>query len=176
MEMHNRVRHIDLKLPPSVLHEVVLLMDKPFPMLEYLALSFATETGITLTLPKAFLAPNLRHLTLPSISPPRRLQFLTSTVFLVTLEISNIQSSSYFCPGLFVTRLQYLPQLREMSIGFSVPKPRPSTERELLGENGASVTLPSLQNFRFKGVSAYLEIPCRSNSCPSSGAARDHVI
>ena len=157
LQLHDRVRHIDLRLPTSVLHEVVLLMDKPFPMLEYLSLSFAAEACVTLTLPKPFLAPNLRHLTMPSISPPRRLRFLASTVFLVALEISNIQSSSYFRPGLLLARLHSLPQLREMSIGFSVPIPRPSTERELLGEKGASVTLPSLKIFRFKGVGAYLE-------------------
>ena len=157
LQLHDRVRHIDLKLPPSILHKVFMFLDKHFPMLEYLSLSFSAEADITLTLPKAFLAPNLRHLTLPSTSPTRRLRFLTSTVFLVALEISNIQTSSYFRPGLLVARLQSLPQLKEMSIGFSTPIPRPSTERELLGEKGPSATLPGLKIFRFKGVGAYLE-------------------
>jgi hypothetical protein len=56
-----------------------------------------------------------------------------------------------------VARLQSLPQLKDLYIGFSIPIPRPSTERELLGEQGAPVTLPSLKYLQFKGVSAYLE-------------------
>ena len=160
LRLHGRVHHIDLKLPPSILRKFVLLMDEQFPILEHLSLSFSatsSKNNLPLTLPKAFLAPNLRHLTLPSINPPRRLQLLISTVSLVTLELSNIQTSSYFRPRLLVARLQFLPQLKELYIGFSVPIPRPSTERELLGEQGAPVTLPSLKCLWFRGVSAYLE-------------------
>ena len=82
---------------------------------------------------------------------------LTSTVSLVTLTLSNIQTSSYFRPRLLVARLQSLPLLEELTIGFSIPIPRPSTERELLGENGAPTTLPNLKTLSFYGVGAYLE-------------------
>ena len=47
--------------------------------------------------------------------------------------------------------------LEELFIGFSIPIPRPSTERELLGEKGTPVTLPSLRDLQFEGVAAYLE-------------------
>ena len=160
LRLHNRVRHIDLVLRPSIFHEVVVFMDEHFPILEHLSLSaFAVtiKNSPLLTLPKAFLAPNLRHLSLPNISPPRRLRVLTSTVSLVTLELIEIQASSYFRPRLLVARLSSLPQLKELSIGFSIPIPRPRTEREMLGEQGTPVTLPSLKILRFKGVSAYLE-------------------
>ena len=158
--LHGRAcRHIDLNLSPSILHKVFGLLDKQFPILEHLSLVFSTisENSLLLTLPKAFLAPNLRHLTLPSVSPPRRLQFLTSTLSLVTLELSHIEASSYFRPRLLVARLQSLPQLMELSIEFSTPIPRPSTEKELLGEKRLPVTLPSLKILWFRGVSAYLE-------------------
>jgi hypothetical protein len=56
-----------------------------------------------------------------------------------------------------VTRLSSLPQLEELSLGFYIPVPRPSAERELLGAHGAPVTLPNLKTLRFLGVSAYLE-------------------
>jgi hypothetical protein len=56
-----------------------------------------------------------------------------------------------------VARLRSLPQLEELYIGFSVPIPRPSTERELLGEQGTPVTLPNLNFLKFQGVSVYLE-------------------
>ena len=159
IRLHGRVRHIDLELPPSILHQVFGLLDEQFPILEYLSLMFSatSKSDLPLTLPKAFLAPNLRHLALPSISPPRRLRVLTSTDSLVTLGLSGIQMSSYFRPRLLVARLSSLPRLRELSIGFSTLMPRPSAERELLAEQGPPVMLPSLKIFRFKGVGAYLE-------------------
>ena len=159
LRLRDCVHHIDLKLPPSILHRVFVLLNGQFPILEHLSLTFPaiSKNSLPLTLPKAFLAPNLRHLSLPGISPPRRLQFLTSTVSLVTLELSNIQITTYFRPRLLVARLRSLPQLKELYIGFSIPIPRPSTEREMLGEQGDPVTLPNLKYFWFKGVSAYLE-------------------
>ena len=159
LRLHDRVSHIDLNVPSSVLHKVSELLDTRFPMLESLSLTFSAtyEDSLPFTLPKAFRAQNLRHLSLPSISPPRRLQLLTSTVSLITLELSNIQASSYSRPRLLVARLRSLPQLKELSIRFSTPIPRPSTERELLGEQGTLVTLPSLEILEFEGDGAYLE-------------------
>ena len=159
LRLPGRIRRIELVLWPSVLQKVVMLMGEHFPILEHLSLSFATTTidnSLPLTLPKGLLAPNLRHLVLPRISPPRRLRVLTSTDSLVKLVLSNIQASSYFRPRLLVARLSSLPLLEELVIGFSIPIPRPSTERELLGE-GAPITLPSLKTLRFKGVGAYME-------------------
>ncbi|KAF8269971.1 hypothetical protein EI94DRAFT_1724020 [Lactarius quietus] len=159
LRLHDRVFEIRLCLPPSILHKCFALMDKHFPILERLHLSAeSTADNITtLTLPKAFLAPNLRYLVLPGISPPRRLRVLTSTVSLVTLKLTDIHTSSYFRPRLLAARLSSLPQLEFLSIYFSVPIPRPSTERELLGKLGTPVTLPNLKVLEFKGVSAYLE-------------------
>jgi hypothetical protein len=157
LRLHDRIRQIDLIIPPFILREVIVLMDEHFPILEHLSLSSTAEKSITLTFPKAFLAPNLRYLALPSISPPNRLRLLTSTVSLVTLELRNIQTSSYFRPRLLAARLRSLPQLEVLSIEFSIPIPRPSTERELFGEQRAPVTLPRLKKLRFKGVGAYLE-------------------
>ena len=159
LRQHDRVRHIKLVLLPSILHNVVMLMGERFPMLEHLSLSFAAtiKHSRPLTLPKAFLAPNLLHLALVGIGLPKRLRVLTSTDSLVTLKLSKTQASSYFRPRVLVARLASLPKLKVLSIEFSVPIPRPRTERELLGENGTPVTLPSLKRLQFKGVSAYLE-------------------
>ena len=155
LRLHDRVRHIDLDVPPpTIVHKVLVLMDGQFPILEHLSLSFAAKNNIPFTLPKAFLAPNLRHIALVGLGLPKRLRLLTSTVSLVTLHLSNIETSSYFRPRLLAARLQSLPQLTELSIDFSIPIPCPSAERELLGEKGTSVTFPNLQTLRFKGVSA----------------------
>jgi hypothetical protein len=157
LRLNDRVCHINLNVLASILCRVLVLMDQHFPMLEHLSLSFADFENPPPTLPKAFLAPNLRHIALPGISHPRILQFLTSTVSLVTLKLSSIQPSSYFCLRLLVARLRPLSQLEELDIEFSAHTPLPSTERELSGEQGTPVTLPSLKNLRFYGISAYLE-------------------
>ncbi|KAI9438952.1 hypothetical protein H4582DRAFT_2098213, partial [Lactarius indigo] len=131
--LRNRIRRIDLDLPSSIFQKVLMLMDEPFSILEHLALSSTNKEDTNLVLPKTFLAPNLRHLTLHDISLPKRLRLLTSTVSLVTLVITNIPASGYFLPRLLVARLQSLPQLEKLFVGFSVPMPRPSAERALLG-------------------------------------------
>ena len=157
LRLRDRIRHIDLHLPPSTLHEFLMLMNEPFPILEHLSLSFLADKLTTFSLPKTFLAPNIRHLALLGIGLPKRLRLLTSTVSLVSLDLTNIQASGYFRPRILVARLQSLPQLEEISIGFSVPIPRPSAERLLLGEQGTPVMLPSLKKLTFRGVSVYLE-------------------
>ena len=157
LQLHDRVRHIDLYLPPSILHKCLVLMDARFPILAHLSLSFKADKITTLTLPKAFLAPNLCRLDIPGIVLPKRLRALTYTISLVKLVLSNIPASSYLRPRLLVARLLSLPQLEELSIGFSIPIPRPSAETELLGEQGAPITLPNLKILKFKGVCAYLE-------------------
>ena len=158
--LRDRVYHIALSLPPSTLHKMSVLLSRQFPILEHLSLTSSTSSNSlppTLRLPRTFLAPNLRHLALPSINPPRRLRFLTFTLSLVTLELSGIQALSYVRPRLLVARLRSLPLLEELFIDFSVPIPRPSAERELLGEQSAPVILSSLKKLRFKGVGTYLE-------------------
>jgi hypothetical protein len=161
LRLHDRSRYIYLHPPPSVLQKCLVLMDERFPILEHLSLwSAANKTTIlTGTLPEAFLAPSLRHLALTGIALPKGLPFLTSTLSLVTLILENVQPSSYFHPKLLVTRLQYLPQLKELSVGFSIRIPRPTSkaELELSGFQGTPVTLPNLKILRFHGVSTYLE-------------------
>ena len=154
--LRDRVRYISLHLPPSILQKLLKDMDKPFSILEDISLSYSTEEDVNLVLPKTFHAPNLRHLSL-RIDITKRLRLLSSTVSLVALELNIVRASGYFLPKILVARLRSLPQLEELSISFSIPIPRPSAERELLGQLGTSVTLPNLKFFRFQGVSAYLE-------------------
>jgi hypothetical protein len=159
--LRDRIRHINLHLPPSNFHKLLILLVEPYPKLEHLSLSCSlsstTNADISLVLPKTFPAPNLRHLTLLGVNLPNRLRLLSSTTSIVTLVLGNIRSPGYFPPRLLVARLQLLPYLEELSVGFSVPIPRPSAERELLGKLGSPVTLIKLKFFTFQGVSAYLE-------------------
>ena len=159
LRLHDRVRRINLRVSPSTLDESFRVMDKPFPILEHLSLSFTGDSDeiTSLTLPETFLAPNLLHLDLLSIRLPKRLRLLSSTLSLVTLKLTNIQASGYIRPRLLVARLESLTQLEELSIGFSIPIPRPSSERLLLGKQGIPVMLSNLKSLTFRGVSAYLE-------------------
>ena len=158
LRLRGRIRHIKLTLPASILHNVLVIMDETFPILEHLALSRSFSLHHPpLTLPKGFLAPNLLHLTLSNIGLSKRLRVFTSTVSLVTLTLSVIQSYGDFRPRLLVARLRSLPLLEELTITFSIPIPRPGTERELLGEIGAPITLPCLNFLWFHGAGGYLE-------------------
>ena len=134
LRQYGRVRHIRLSLPHSIFHKALALMNEHFPILEHLRLlCFDRKYWLPPTLPEAFLAPNLRHLTVVGVDLPKGLQVLTSTVSLVNLSLDNIQTSGYFCPRLLVARLQSLPLLEELSVTFSIPIPHHGTERELLG-------------------------------------------
>ena len=157
LQLRDRVRHIDLHVSHSTLEKSLRLMDKPFPILEHLSLSFTGDEITTLTPLKTFLAPHLCHLDLIGIRLPKRLRLLTSTVSLITLKLTNIQASGYIRPRLFAARLESLPQLEELTIGFSIPIPLPSTERLLLGKRRTPVILSSLTSLSFRGVSAYLD-------------------
>ena len=69
----------------------------------------------------------------------------------------DIRASGYFSPRLLEAHLQPLLLLEDLTLGFSVPVPHPSTESELLGAQGTPVMLPNMISLRFQGVGAYLE-------------------
>jgi hypothetical protein len=157
LQLRDRVRQVDLHIPHPSLHRLLALMDEPFPSLERVSLSSTGDGDTSLILPENFLAPNLRHLTLSGVGLPGELTSL-STASLVTLTLTNIQASGYFLPKHLATALfQSSPHLEELSIGFSVPLPRPSAERELFNALEPPLTLPRLNRLTFRGVSAYLE-------------------
>ena len=159
LQLQDRVRHIHLHVSHSTLDKFLRLMNKPFPILEHLSLSFTGDnTSLTpLKIGPLFLALNIRHLSLRSICLPKRLRLLSSTLSLVTLELTNIQACGYIRPRLLAARLESLPPLEELSIIFSIPIPRPSAEGLLLGKQGTPVILFNLKSLTFRGVSAYLE-------------------
>ena len=159
LRLHDRVRRIELCVSPPTLDKSLRFVDKPFPILEHLSLSSTgDDTSLTsLKIGPLFLAPNLRYLYLQGIRLPKRLQLLSSTLSLVTLKLTNIQACGYIRPRLLAARLESLSQLKELSIGFSIPIPRPSVEGLLLGKQGTPVILSHLKYFTFRGVSAYLE-------------------
>jgi hypothetical protein len=82
-----------------------------------------------------------KRLRLLVFKKKKRLWLLTT----VTLQLTNIQISSYFRPRLLVARLPSLPQLEELHISDTSSY----TERELLSEQGTPITLPKLKHLSF---------------------------
>jgi hypothetical protein len=110
-----------------------------------------------LMIPKKFSAPNLRHLTSHGTCLPQGLPFLATSISLITLKLTDIQAPGYFTPDDLAKQLRHTPQLQELTIGFSIPLPRPRAEKELLHGPLALTELPALRCLEFKGVGAYLE-------------------
>ena len=162
LQQRGRVRRIFLQLPSPHLDICLATMNDLYPILEDLSLSTTTTTTTTeeemsLALPSTFLAQNLRHVDLQGVGFPTQLPLFTYFTTLVTLTLTRIPASYYFHPGHLVSQLQGLLHLEELSIGFAVPIPLPSTERELLPPPMLRVTLPTLRRLMFRGVAVYLE-------------------
>ena len=162
LERHDRVCRVDLQAPSSSFHPWLLRMNQPFPRLEDLSLlSTTTEREgseeMNLVLPETYQAPNLRRLSLRGICLPTGLSLLSSAIALSMLSLTHIQASCYFPPAHLATQLKGLPHLEELSIGFAIPIPLPSSEGELLPAPISPVTLPSLRRLTFRGVDAYLD-------------------
>ncbi|KAH9020084.1 hypothetical protein EDB85DRAFT_1896355 [Lactarius pseudohatsudake] len=154
LRLRNRVRRVSLRIPPSSLRKLLVLLEEPFPRLERLSLLSTFDGDMILTLPKTFLAPNLRHLKLLGVNLSSELPLPSSTDSLVTLTLENIRG---FLPKHVITRLGSFRQLEELSIDFSIPVRHPSAERELLDALETPVTLLKLKRFTFRGIGAYLE-------------------
>ena len=157
LQQHGRVRRIVIQAPSLSLWTWLQLMNSIFPGLRDLSLSSTDIGKMELMLPVRLQAPDLRRLALYGVGLPKGLPLLSSTTTLSTLSLTHIGASCYFPPGHLVTRLQDLPHLEELSIGFAVPIPLPSSERELLSPPIPPVMLPSLRWLTFQGVDAYLD-------------------
>ena len=157
LQQRDRIRHMTLQVPSRSLYKLLMTMDGPFPSLESISLLSTTEEHQCPTLPGTFLAPNLRHVTFVGVGFPPGLPLLASAFDLVTLTLTHTQASGYIFPELLITHLQHLIQLEDLSIGFSIPLPRPNDETKLLRGPIIRVTIPSLKRLTFRGVAAYLE-------------------
>ena len=156
LQQHNRIRQVSLRAPSSSLRMLLELMNKPFPRLEDLSL-LSTTTEIGLVLPETLQAPSLCRLSLQGIGLPKGPSLLSSMSTLSTLSLTHIRESCYIAPGHLVTQLQGLPCLEELSIGFAIPIPLPSSEGELLPAPIPPVILPALRRLTFWGVGVYLD-------------------
>ena len=157
LQRHGRVCRVALRAPSSSLRILLEPMNKPFPRLGDLFLLSTTTEELSPVLPETLRAPFLRSLSLHGIGIPKGLSLLSSMIALSTLSLTHIPDSCYFPPGHLVTQLQGLYCLEELSIGFAIPIPLPSSEGQLLPAPIPPVTLPVLRRLTFRGVGVYLE-------------------
>ena len=157
LQQHDRVLRVALCASSSSLCTLRAPMSKRFPKLEDLSLLSTTFEEMNLILPETFQAPYLRRLALHGVGLRTKLTLLSFTITLSTLTLTNIGASVYFPPGHLVTQLRGLSYLEELSIGFAIPIPVPSTEGELLLAPISPVTSPSLRRLTFHGVDTYLD-------------------
>ena len=159
LQQHDRVSQVAFRAPSLSLRMWFELMNKLFPRLRDLSLLSTNTEEMGLVLPETFQAPDLRHLSLHGIGLPKRLSLLSSMIALSALSLTHIGEPCYFPPGHLITQLQGLPHLEELSIGFAIPIPLPSNERELIPAPvpPMTLTLPSLRRLTFRGVGVYLD-------------------
>ena len=139
------------------LEKVLEAMHVPFPELTHLYLHPYDLTSPII--PDSFLGgstPRLQFLDLDSVSFPGLPKLLLSATHLVDLYLYGIPHSGYFSPQEIVASLSLLSGLETFSLGFQSPRSCPQWERRSLLPPKRS-TLPALTDFRFKGVTEYLE-------------------
>jgi hypothetical protein len=157
LRQSNRVCEVSLQLSSWQLEEVLAAMEVPFPELTDLGLITYGETPPVI--PDSFLggsAPRLRYLNLVNVPFPGFPKLLLSSNHLVELWLSKIPHSGYISPEAIVALLSVLSSLESFSLQFQSPQSRPDWESPSLSPQKRSV-LPALDQFRFSGVTEYLE-------------------
>ena len=160
LEQSNRVCQVHLYLVDWLLEKVLASMQaSTFPELTDLYLGSYDEKTTPVIL-DSFLggsAPTrLRFLTLNNIPFPGLPKLLLSATHLVHLNLNSIPHSGYISPNAMVALLSALFSLETLRLEFGSPQSRPYRETRTLPPPKRSV-LPSLREFRFRGVTEYLE-------------------
>ena len=160
LKCSDRVCNIGLAISEILDWEIFLAaMQQPFPELTYLWLSWNDKFDETVVIPNSFLggfAPRLEVVGLQRIPFPGLPKLLSSATHLTTLRLHHIPHSGYFPPDAMVAALSTLTNLEDLLLRFSSPESCPDLESRRLPPSSRSV-LPVLTEFRFQGVSEYLE-------------------
>jgi hypothetical protein len=141
------------------LEKVLAAMQVPFPELTIMQLFSHGETLSVIPVPDSFMggsAPRLQYFSFSGIPFPGLPKLLSSATHLAYLWLCDIPHSGYFSPEAVVALLSVLSSLEILSLGFQSPQSRPDWESRILPPPKRSI-LPALDQFRFKGVTEYVE-------------------
>jgi hypothetical protein len=159
LRQSNRLCEVNLALASLQLEKVLAAMQVPFPELTIMRLFSHGETLSVIPVPDSFMggsAPRLQYFSLSGIPFPGLPKLLSSATHLAYLWLSEIPHSGYFSPEAIVALLSVLSSLEILSLGFQSPQSRPDRESRILPPPKRSI-LPALDQFRFKGVTEYVE-------------------
>jgi hypothetical protein len=140
------------------LEQVSATTQVPFPELTYLQVKL-TYFETPLVFPDSFLgrsAPRLRHFELHGIPFPGLPTLLLSTSHLVYLRLEDVPYSGYISPTAMAALLSALSSLEVLSLGSESSESFPDWEPPSPPPPKRSI-LPALKDFRFNGVTEYLE-------------------
>lgn len=170
LEHRDRVRDITLNLQTRqpLVGKVVMMMQKPFPALSCLRLSFINSSIFhphEVILPDGFLggnASNLQELRLTEIPFPALPTLLLSANHLIDLHLCSGMSIS-IPPEAMVSSLAVTTRLEHLCLDFNSPREPPD---QVPATPPTRVILPSLTRFQYRGDSPYLEDFVSRIDCP----------
>ena len=168
LERRDRIRRIRFTIFVRDLQNLIMFIDKEYPLLEYLLIGPPVEGMTTaLTLPETLQAPRLRHLELSRFALPVGSQLFPTVVGLVTLTLIMGYPYTDFRPNVVLRWLSFMPQLERLSIVILNPIPNEDVESQLIHTPILTrVTLPILRWFNFHGGSAFEEALVRRMTTP----------
>ncbi|KAH9956561.1 hypothetical protein BGW80DRAFT_1257641 [Lactifluus volemus] len=152
LEHYDRISKLSLWLSSSECERLATVMRQPFPALTNFRLGFQEGSRQIPMLLLGESAPCLRSLFLSGVAFPTLPQLLLSCNHLSRLELQEIPNLGYISPEAMATGLSALPKLTSLEIEF---KTESTTTLRSLPLTRA--ILPALTEFRFRGVSEYLE-------------------
>ena len=161
LEHSSRVHRINIHATISLLITVSTTIQKSFPALTHLDLSWNRSqdfSGPFPVVPGRFLngsAPRLQYLRLIYVSFPQLPTLLLSARNLVTLRLKEISKTGYISPEAMVRSLAMLTRLTTFSISFRGDTSPP--DQQTCHDPPARAILPALTDFHYRGRSAYLE-------------------
>ena len=158
----NRILRMEIPVTDSLLQKVSTLIQKSFPALTHLSLSWNSSDLFPApyaVIPERFLsgsAPCLQYLRLKDFSFPQLPTLLLSARNLVTLKIKEIPQSGYILPEAMVRGLVALTQLVTLSISLR-DDTSPPDQLTSHPNPPTRAVLPALARFHYRGRSKYLE-------------------
>ncbi|KAN0140950.1 hypothetical protein V8E53_001394 [Lactarius tabidus] len=153
----DRIHHVNIYATSSLFRKLATVMQKSFPVLTRLQLTWDQKDLQVPVLPRRFLggsAPRLEYLYLSGVSFPRLPTILLSASNLLTLRLGDILES--VPPETMVVGLTVLTRLRTLSIKFNKGASQPDQWRSRSNPPVPTI-LPALTTFRYTGYSEYLE-------------------
>ncbi|KAI0298755.1 hypothetical protein B0F90DRAFT_1668891 [Multifurca ochricompacta] len=153
-----RVHELTLDLTSTMVEGLATQMQEPLPALECLSLKSQDKAG-SVVLPTVFLggsAPRLRDIHLCGIAFSTLPKLLLSARDLVSLRLEKIPRTGYFPPEVLACSLSEMTELTSLHIQFLAPTSRPS-QKSRRPPPLTLIVLHSLTEFKFRGISEYLE-------------------